>query len=388
MGDSGITSHEYDNTFAPLLKQLDSTKSHEAWKDSNPKVWGVVSAQNMLEAERVAFTRARLTIDLINFALNTGMSHFETRYETEPLPWDGEDGLTPVSFHPWIVMREVKTGKGWARQLPASSLVSENKLDDCIERIQFFVSRFLDVHQAGSVHAQLSQMNLTKRERRLFSGIQRSLRWLNLASGEEDLNDQFVALWTALESILNSAQYPGVFDGDRANIRDKLRSSIKNLALPARSDDLLAITSTMLDNRILRGDWPTVTKLFMFARAFGINLQPDDLVVVRNLAAVRGAVFHAGDDDPNLSKSKLRQLKYLIERLVVATSIGGYEDLESRRHHVHFGQIGPEGGPAPMFIDGREVTYDFYLTASEDGPQRGEWVAEGKIHLDKDLDFI
>ena len=284
-------------------------------------------------------------------------------------------------------MREVNTGKGWVRQLPAASLISENKLDDCTERIQFFVSRFLDAHQAGSVHTQLSQINLSKRERRLFNGIQRSLRWLSLASGEEDLNDQFVALWTALESILNSAEYPGVFDGDRANIKDKLRSSIKSLALPTQSDDLLAITSTVLENRILRGDWPTVTKLLMFARAFGLNLQPDDKTV-REFARIRGVVFHAGDDGPGLSKSKLRQLKYLIERLVVAASIGGYEDLESRRHRVQFGQIGPEGGPAPMFLDGREVPYDFYLTTSEDGLQKGEWVAEGKIHLDRDLEFI
>ena len=42
IGDSGIVSHECDTTFAPLLKQLESTKSHEVWQDTNPKVWGVV----------------------------------------------------------------------------------------------------------------------------------------------------------------------------------------------------------------------------------------------------------------------------------------------------------------------------------------------------------
>ena len=176
IGDSGIVSHECDTTFAPLLKQLESTKSHEVWQDTNPKVWGVVFAHNTAEAEEIALTRALFTADLVNFAFRTDISHFETRYETELLSWDAEAGITSVSLHPWILIREAKTLKGWVRQIPTTRLQSEINLDEYMERIELFVDRFLDAHQAGNIHTQLGQQELSKRERKLSIGIQRSLR--------------------------------------------------------------------------------------------------------------------------------------------------------------------------------------------------------------------
>ena len=155
MGDSGIASHEYDTTFAPLLKQLESTKSNNVWDDDNPKVWGVVVAHDMMEAERVALARAQYTADLVNFALRAGVSHFETRYEVEILSWDAEVGMTPISLHPWIFLREVKTGKGWVRELTRSRPEPATDLDNCMQRIQFFADRFLDAHQAENVHTQV-----------------------------------------------------------------------------------------------------------------------------------------------------------------------------------------------------------------------------------------
>ena len=388
IGDSGIVSHEYDTTFAPLLEQLESTKSHEVWHDSNPKVRGVVFAHDMMEAERVALTRARYTADLVNFALRTGISHFATRYETEPLLWDAEAGMTPVSLHPWILLREVKAVKGWVRQTSSAKLLSENNLDDCIERIEFFADRFFDAHQAENIHTQLGQRILSERESKLFNGIQHSLRWLSIASNEEDITDQFIATWTALEAILDSAEYPGVFDGDREELKNRILASIRGISLPTTTNALLAITTEMIENRILEGRWPTRRKLAMFARAFGIDLQPDDTRIVRDLARARGNIFHAGENEPGLSSVQLEQLRYLVERLVAAASTGGYQDLEDGHHRVHFGEIGPGGGSAPMFVDDKEVAYDFHLILDKNGQKVGEWLAEGKIYSQENLEFF
>ena len=116
-----------------------------------------------------------------------------------------------------------------------------------------------------------------------------------------------------------------------------------------------------------------------------MKLQPNDTEVVRELAATRGKVFHAGQDEPTLSNVQLEQLRYLVERLVVAASIGAYQDLEDRHRHIHFGEIGPEGGFAPMFVDGKEVLYDLHVVRGEDGQLRGEWLAEGKIYTQEEL---
>ena len=388
IGDSGIVSHEYDTTFAPLLEQLESTKSHEFWHGGNPKVWGVVFAHDMIEAERVALTRARYTADLVNFALRTGISHFATRYEAEPLLWDAEIGMTQVSLHPWIILREVKEVKGWVREISSAKLQSENDLDNCIERIEFFADRFLDAHQAENIHTQLGKRVLSERERKLFDGIQRSLRWLSIASGEENVADQFIATWTALEAVLDSADYPGVFDGERGELKDTILESIRGVPIPTPSDELFAVTTEMIENRLLEGRWPTRRKLSMFARAFGVDLQPGDTRIVRDLARTRGNIFHAGENEPNLSSVQLQQLRYLVERLVVAASIGGYQDIEDRRHRVHFSEIGPEGGFAPMFVDGKEVAYDFHLVLDENGQLVGEWLAEGKIYSQGNLEIF
>ena len=385
IGDSGIVSHEYDTTFAPLLKQLESTKSHEVWQDTNPRVWGVVFARNMVEAEEIALTRARFTADLVNFALCCGISHFETRYESELLSWDAEAGITSVSLHPWILIREAKTLKGWVRQIPTTRLQSEPKLDEYMERIELFADRFVAAYQAGNIHTQLGQQELSKRERKLSIGVQRSLRWLSIASEEDDIRDQFIACWIALEAVLDSIEYPSVFDGDRGDLKNTILSSLRRIEFPKATNELLSITTEMIENRMLDGRWPTRRKLAIFARAFGIDLQPNDTAIVREMAETQGNVFHAGDDEPTLSSAQLRQLRYLVERLVVAASIGAYQDIEDCHHDIQFGEIGPGGGFAPMFVDGKEVRYDIHVARDEYGELRGEWLAEGKIYTHKDL---
>ena len=82
-----------------------------------------------------------------------------------------------------------------------------------------------------------------------------------------------------------------------------------------------------------------------------------------------------------VSKEHLRQLRYLVERLVVAISVYGYEDIEERsRHELQFGEIGAEGGGAPLSLNGRDVPYTFRLTQDAAGNQTEELVIEGKIY--------
>ena len=82
-------------------------------------------------------------------------------------------------------------------------------------------------------------------------------------------------------------------------------------------------------------------------------------------------------------------MRYLVERLIVGVSIGGYEDLEDRTHKFHIGTIGPEGGAAPISIDGKEdVPYEFRATRNKQDQLVGEWIAEGKIFSDKNIEFV
>ena len=117
IGDFGVASGEYENVFAPILAQSNYKTITSVWDDEVPKAWGTVYARDMLEAEGLALTRAKFTSDLIGFALRTGISHFENRYEIEPLSWDAEVGRVPVSLHPFIIIRETKEAKGWIRSI-------------------------------------------------------------------------------------------------------------------------------------------------------------------------------------------------------------------------------------------------------------------------------
>ena len=334
----------------------------------------------MLEAERLALARARFTADLIGFALRTGISHFDSRYETEPLEWDAEVGRAIVSLHPFILLSEVKEPKGWIRSVPLVDRHKEIDLGDCYERIAFFAERFVEATQAGDFVDQVKKRQLSKRERKLSVAIQRSLRWQAIAADEDDLCDRFIAVWISLEAILDAVDYPGVFEKGRRPLRDSVKQKIGELSAPEKATDLLTVSKEMLRNRILQDQWPLPRKLEIFAKVFGVELRPDDLKLVRDLSKARGAVFHAGNDNPVLLEGQIQQLVYLVERLVVATSIFGYEDLEDGRRQLQFGQIGPEGGAAPLFLDGREVPYRFCVWSDRNMRQVWEVNVEGKLY--------
>ena len=80
----------------------------------------------------------------------------------------------------------------------------------------------------------------------------------------------------------------------------------------------------------------------------------------------------------------------LVERLVSAASVYGYEDIEEQNHYqLQFGEIGPERGGAPLSLDGRDVPYVFRVVKDQEGRLVQEFVIEGKIYneLNSDVSF-
>ena len=384
-GDTEITSQENDNVFNQVLEGSESIKEEEAWNQGCPRVFGVVFAQDLIQAENLALERATSMVGIINFALTTGMSHFDTRYSSEQLHFDGENNFSAVSPYPWIAIREVNEIKGWIRHTAPVKLEPNETFDPPIERIQFFLSKFFNAGQPGDIYDQTGQRRFPDREEKLLTRTGRALHWLNIASDEEDIRDKFAAIWISLESILNSIKYPGVFDGERASVKKSLRRGIKEIDLPTETSALISITTNMLLNRVLQNQWPIASKLSIFANAFGIAIERGDIDLVGKLGRARGNVFHEGENNPDITSEQVFKLKHLVERLITATSIGGYEDLEDRPHKFRFGEIGPEGGGAPLSIDGKDVDWEAHMYRDADGEAIVEWVAEGKIYTQENI---
>ena len=386
-GDTGITSKENDNVFNAILEEAESIQEEEAWNQDCPRIFGVVIAEDLVEAERLASQKAKSLIDIINFGMTTGMSHFETRYSSEPLSYSASDSFSPVSLHPWIAISEVSETKGWVRNTLPATLEADKDSDTSLQRIEFFLSKFFGAGQPGDIYGQTGQRQFPDREQKLLTGTKRALHWLNLANEGGDLRDKFAAIWTGLEAILNSIKYPGVFEGERAAVKRDIRKEMREIPLPDDISDLLSITTDMLLNRALQNDWSLNRKLPIFANAFGITIRKGDIELVRDLARVRGIAFHEGDIYPDISHEQVAQLKHLVERLIAGTSVGGYEDLEGRPHKFRIGQIGPEGGGAPLSIDGKDVGYEIRMFRDTEGEPMVEWIAEGKIYAEEDIHF-
>ena len=383
--DTFIAPGSNDDTSKQILEGSESIKGVQAWEEHNTRIFGIVFAEDFLEAERLALERAHLMVGILNLGVGTRMSHFETRYDCEPLTFDAENTLTPASLHPWIIIREVTELKGWIRNNSTAVMEPENTTDDSLERIQFFLSNFLETSKSGDMHDQLGRRQASDREEKLMTGTKRAFRWLDIASGEEDLKDQFAATWIALESVLNSVKYPGVFQGKRAGIKAAVLENLRKITLPEETNTMLTVDAEMLISGALKSQWSSRRKLDMFAKAFGIKISPDDKTLVSKLGRARATVFHEGQDNPDISTKQLIQLRSLVERLIAATSIGGYEDLEGGPYKFQFGEIGPEGGAAPLSIDGKDVLYDFRMFRDSTETLVAEWIADGKIYNDRDI---
>ncbi len=388
--DSGIVSGDHDDLLQPLLNNSKIGKTESVWCSDVPKAWGVVIAEDLIEAEQLALDRAQFTADLVSFALRSGISHFQTRFESLPLEWNIETGRTSVMLEPWIVFLDQKHNKGWIRTVPLVDLESTVDLESGYERIMFFAERILGASKAGDLADQAQKRVLSDRERKLSNGVQRALRWLSIAWNEGSMDDQFIATWISLESILNSADLPKVFEGGRKPVRTDLRKAISDISFPQNVNPNLDITLEMIQGRLFQNQWSLRTKLSLFADVFGTKLKSGDTNLIVSLSKIRNKLFHDGRREGLVTRDELRQLQYLVERLIATASVGGYADLEEQcRYKLQFGEIGPEGGAAPLTLNGRDVPYTFWLMDDERGNQIEEFVIEGKIYSphNSDLSF-
>ncbi|MDE2940216.1 MAG: hypothetical protein OXR67_15070 [Chloroflexota bacterium] len=380
--DFGVTSGNDDKTFGPILANTELGRTTSFWEPDCPKAHGVVYAANFMEAEKLALERATFTADLIGFALRAGTSHFDTRYRSIQLAWDVEVGRSAISLEPWIFLMEEDSGKGWVRSIPLITRLTETSLEKGYERINLFANNFVHATPLGDSRIQTSERAQTKREKKLSSGIQRSLRWLSIASNEDNVTDRFMATWISLESILNSIEYPGVFDGKRVAERNLLNKKISEMSLPNQVDSPTTISEDLIKGRVLQNDWPLPRKLEMFARASGLQARPSDVQLIRKLSRLRGEIFHTGQNNPEVSKAEIRQLEYLVERLVISVSVGGYEDFEDEtRHRLEWEKEEQHVGAEQAFLDGRRVTY------REEGTEGVEYIIEGKIYSQRNTDI-
>jgi len=291
------------------------------------------------------------------------------------------------------VLWEVQARKGWIRSFPLVDSPSLADLGKGSARIALFTKRFLSASQVGDIRDQNGRRELTDRERKLAAGVQRALKWYGISAREQTTGDQFIAIWVALESILDSINYPGVFAGNRATVRDSLVQTIDrvDMSSPEADDDLLTLTRDMFKGRLLQDVWPVRKKLEIFARSFGIHLLPTDTKLVSHLSSVRGKILHSGRDDTIITGGQLRELQHLVERLVIASAEGAYKDVEdSERYQLRFGDVGPQGGFAPVSLDGRHASYRWSVFRDPKLGERWEFAIEGKIfdQTNADLSYM
>jgi len=389
INDLGVVAGEADNTIYPIIERLKVQEREPLWEKEIPKAFGVVMAKTLLEAEELGLRRASLTVDLINFALRTGVSHWEDRRCCEALEWNRETSEADVKLSNWILIREVQSIKGWIR-IPVIDAVREPVgLDNVYDRLMVFLDRFKAISTVGDVASQAGRQQLSKNEIKLIDGIQRALHWYGIAMKETDKLDRFLATWITLEAILDCISYPGVFTGDRQATKSFLNKSIENAPYTKVGDPLLSVSAELMKGRLLASDWPLPRKLELFAKSFGISLHAGDVDLVRQLGRQRSQALHGGKHETSITEASLCDLKYLTERLLIGASLCSYKKLEdNKKHTLHLLPIGPEGGAAPLVFNGRPVAYEFYVHQTKTGEQQSEWVIDGHVYDESNSHFI
>jgi len=381
--DMGITAGEADNSFYPLVERFGLPDRDAVWSKDNPKAFGVVMASDLMEAEKLALQRAGFVADVLHLALKAGISHWEDRHGVELLEWNAKHALSTVRLSSWILLREVQEVKGWVRIVDASTASRPVDLEDGSARFRMFLERFAKASIVGDVLSRTNRRQLSKTEEKLILGIQRALHWYAVGSSESEVSDKFLAEWIALEAMLNCITYPGVFDGPRTGVRECVEKSINEAPYPdeANNEPLLKLSPAMLNSRVLAGDWPLATKLGLFAKGFAMTLQEGDIDLVKKLSRLRVSILHSGKYGTKITKAEQRELEYLLERILVAASICAYRELaDDQEHTIQLMPLGPEGGAAPILLDGHEVAYEFRLARSETGELEYEYLIDGRIY--------
>ena len=90
----------------------------------------------------------------------------------------------------------------------------------------------------------------------------------------------------------------------------------------------------MLKGRLSNNIWPIPTRLELFAKTFGVKLHEGDTEVVKRLRRIRGQAVHTGGHRADGLGCEIAQLKYLVERMIMAASVCGVRVSIGDKKHV------------------------------------------------------
>ena len=382
--DFGITSSDHNDPTNKLIQQLTKDVDKDSWAADVPKVYGVVVARSPIEAEAHALRRARFAADLLTFALQTGASHFDTVHETQRLNWSARDSIATVSTRPWLLLVEAATLKGWVRSVPLTFVDKNARLKEAKERVRIFLQNFRRVAEFGDAGGQLQDKPPSARENRIAKAVQTAVHWLAEASRMSHDGYRLLPVWTALEAVLGAIEYPPVFDRRRAHLKNRLLATINGLEDSGATTEEVEELKDLLKARLLNNAWPVRTQLELFAKAFGIRLHGGDAEVVKRLSRVRNKAVHTGDTDQGDLGCEIRQLKYLVERLIMAASVCAVRATAGGgMHKVRIVGVEPgAAGAATIYIDGRQVPYVLSGRTGPSGSHTMTLISDGLIYDD------
>ena len=345
-------------------------------------MYGAVVANTPVEAEAHALRRAHFAADLITFALQSGASHFDTNRRSTPLNWDAIESIRPVSTKPWLVLFEEKTLKGWVRPVPSTYTERPARLKATRQRLQIFLGYFRRVAESGDIADQIQPKARSAREDRIARAVQTAVHWLAEAARRPDDEYRLIPVWTALEAVLNAIKYPPIFAGKHEDIKKTILKTIDEIDDNGADAASARELKDMLKGRLCDNNRPIPRRLEPFAKEFGITLQEGDSDTVKSLAGIRNQMIHKGDTHAEDLRCQIAQLKYLVERLVMAASVCGiHASKGASPHRIRVVGVEPgTTGAAKIYIDGKEVSYTLTFRRLSDGTDAMTIVSDGLIY--------
>ncbi len=380
--DFGLTSADPKDPINQLIRRLTEGVDDASWSTSVPKVYGAVVANTPIEAEAHALQRARFAADVITFALQSGASHFDTSQSSTPLDWEAIESISPVSTKAWVVLFEEKTQKGWVRPVPLTHTERPARLKATRKRLQIFLECFRRVAKSGDIADQLEAKARSARDDKIARAVQTAVHWLAVAARMPDDEHRLIPVWTALEAVLNAIKYPPIFGGKHEDIKKTILKTIDEIddngADAAGTKEL----KHMLRARLSDNNRPIPRRLEPFAKEFGITLQEGDYDTVKSLVSIRNRMIHKGDTYAEDLRYQIAQLKYLVERLVMAASVCGvHASKGASPHRIRIVGVEPgTTGAAKILIDGKEVSYTLTFRRKSDGTDAMTIVSDGLIY--------
>ena len=215
-------------------------------------------------------------------------------------------------------------------------------------RRAIFLRHFQRVATSGDAIEHLEFSARSVRENRIAKAVQTAVHWL--AEAARTLEDEFrlLPVWTALEAVLCAIEYPPIFDKRYVHIKKALRTAIDDIYDDEDKTDKAGIVRDLLKGRLLNNTWPIPTRLELFAKTFGVTLHEGDTEVVKRLGRIRGQVVHTGGQRADGLGCEIAQLKYVVERMIMAASVCGVRVSTGDKNgspKVHVGPELAEGAP-------------------------------------------